>query len=80
MALYKVSRHSDCGTYFQSYLQSVTVVAESKEAAQEAINAWFNEKGESFVKSKYAPEWEVLAEDVICPVAKVVDYTVDSDY
>ena len=80
MALYKVTRYSDCGTYFQPYLQSVTVVADSKASAQSAIQKWSKQTGESFVESKYAPEWEVLSEDVTCPFDKVVDFVVDSDY
>lgn len=80
MAIFKVSRPSDCGSYFQPYLQSVTIVAESKAQAETVLTQWFVNRGESFVESKYPPEWEVLAEDVSCTVAKVVDFFIDSDY
>ena len=80
MAIFKVSRPSDCGTYFQSYLQSVMIVANSQEEAQDTLDAWLEEKGECFVKSKYPPQWESWAKDVTCKTPQVIDYTIDSDY
>lgn len=80
MAIYKVSRRSDCGTYFQPYLQSVMIVANSQEEAQAVLDAWMEEQKESFVKSKYPHLWETWAEGVTADKPQVIDHTIDSDY
>lgn len=80
MAIYKVSRPSDCGTYFQPYLQSVTIVADSRAEAEATLEQWFKKENESFVKSKYPPQWEVLVDNVTSPNPCIIDYVIDSDY
>lgn len=80
MAIYKVTQMSDCGTYFQPYLQSVLIVANSKQEAEKVLQHWMDENGESFVKSKYGPEWDCYCEDVTSESAQVIDWTIDTDY
>ena len=76
MKLYKISCFSDCGTYFQPYLQSVTVLAETKEQAVEQYKEWSN-SNDKFVYEEKKWDVEDLGE-VDSP--KVIDYLMDTDY
>ena len=78
MKLYKISCHSKYGTYFASYLQSVTVVADSPELALASTRKWLAREGRSFINND-SSKWsvEVLANDLSLGV---VDWHEDSDY
>lgn len=78
MNIYKISCYSACGTYFASYLQSVTVIAESQEGAIEFAKQWMNDKGEGFIDADPS-KWDVVQ---VASTSKsgVVDWYEDSDY
>lgn len=79
MAIWKVECLSYCGTYFASYLQSVTVIANSKEEAITETKKWLKKEGRSFIRSD--PEtWDIECLEREVPVAGVIDYHADSDY
>jgi hypothetical protein len=51
MKIFELAAHSSCGTYFASYLKSVTVIADSKEAAMKKYEEWsVSNEGHSFEK------------------------------
>jgi hypothetical protein len=52
MNFYKISCRSDCGTYFQAYLQSVTVMAKSKEDAIAVVEKWLVDNDKRFLRPK----------------------------
>ena len=78
MNIYQVSCYSDCGTYFASYLKSVSVAADSKEQAIELVKEWLQKEGYEFIK-KDSKQWsvELLKENLSIGV---FDYHEDSDY
>lgn len=77
MSIYRIYYHSSCGTYFASYLQSVTVVADSKAEAIELTQLWLKEQGRCFLEMD-PKKWGI---EFLGDAAKgVVDYHVDSDY
>ena len=49
MNVYSINAYSDCGTYIQAYLKSVTVVAENDTAALAMCNEWLKETGHKFI-------------------------------
>ena len=77
MNVYKISYYSKCGTYFASYLQSVTVVADSGAEAIELVQKWLQKEALSFLEVD-PKKWdvEVLGE----PLKGVIDWVEDSDY
>jgi hypothetical protein len=58
MNVYNISCRSSCGTYFASYLQSVTIIAETKGQAVELAQEWMKERGEWFI-DKNPANWDV---------------------
>lgn len=80
MAIFKISRPSDCGTYFQAYLQSVMIVANDRQEAESVLETWLKDNGESFIESKYPPSWETWAEEVTALTPQVIEWTIESDY
>lgn len=78
MNIYRISCYSACGTYFQPYLQSVTVIADSREDSIKIVQKWLNDNGYRFLE-KDSAKWEVT-ELSQCLQAGVVDWTEDSDY
>ena len=76
MKIYKISCHSNCGSYFSGYLQSLTIIAESPEAAKELAKKW-QRKNEFFIYPQ--DKWEIR--EVISQIENgVIDYNIDSDY
>jgi hypothetical protein len=73
MKLFKITVMSDCGTYFEPYLQSVTVIAETKGAA--LLAARRSHSGE-FIRKPTINDVEELVPDV----RGCVDYRRDTDY
>jgi hypothetical protein len=77
MKLFKVSCTSECGSYFTSYLQSLTVVANSAEDAIRVAEEWLDKQERSFIYSK--DKWRVtFIADIVQDT--VVDQHEDSDY
>ena len=74
LSIYKISCYSKCGSYFASYLQSVTVIASDKEDAVQQVK----DEGSSFIYPE--SEWDVeeLAKYPLTP--GIIDYEEDSDY
>ena len=77
MKIYKISCYSRCGTYFGSYLKSLTILAEDEKSAIRVARNWMR-KNQSFLYKKKSWNIEVLCEDVL--KEGVVDYDIDSDY
>lgn len=78
MNSYKISCYSRCGSYFGSYLQSVTVIADSKEAALIVTKDWLKKEGERFIYPE--EKWRVEVLETGITNGMVVDYHQDSDY
>ena len=76
MAYFKASCHSACGSYFASYLQSVTVIADDTEQAKDRVERWLKREGRSFIKPR-GPAW--VAER-LPGSGDVIDWHEDSDY
>jgi hypothetical protein len=76
VSLFKVSCHSACGTYFASYLQSVTVIADDPEQAKDRVEGWLKREGRSFLKPR-GPAWVV---EKLRDSGHVIDWHEDSDY
>jgi len=77
MAFYKVTCYSNCGSYFSTYLRTVTVRAEDKEQVKQQVKKWLALNGRKFIYPE--DKWEVfeLVEEGSCGV---IDYEEDSDY
>ncbi len=60
MNIYTVSCHSDCGSYFVVYLQSVTVIASSEEHAKTLVKEWMTETGNTFLYEE--TKWNIILE------------------
>ncbi len=91
MDIYKVSCCSDCGSYFGSYLQSITVVADNKEDALNVAKKWMQETGNNFIypeqrikkdlyKREYSKTWDVFLVAENIQNNTVIDTFEDSDY
>lgn len=78
MNTYKVSCYSHCGTYFASYLQSVTVLAVTEREARHHVELWLKENGRSFIRMD-PTQWSIqlITRDTN---EGVIDYHEDSDY
>lgn len=77
MNAYKISCYSKCGTYFASYLQSVTVLAESEAEAIQKVEDWLDHEGRTFLNSD-SSKWTV--EKLAADMCGVIDWHEDSDY
>ena len=76
MKIYRISCYSDCGSYFGAYLKSLTIIAESPDAAKELAKNWQREN-EPFIYSE--SKWEIM--EVSSKIENgVIDYQIDSDY
>jgi hypothetical protein len=75
MNTYKISCFSKCGSYFASYLQSVTVNADSEEEALTLCKEWLDENQRKFIYPE--SEWRIRELD---DAKGVIDYLEDSDY
>lgn len=78
MNIYRVSCFSDCGSYFVSYLQSVTVKAESESQAKEVVKKWLSDNGKNFIYSE--DKWEVELVSSKGEIPCVIDWIEESDY
>lgn len=76
MKIYKVSCHSSCGSYFASYLQSVTVVADNKIEAINKVKDYNLHTGEGFIRPITTDDVEELKQNSF----GIIDYLHDSDY
>jgi heme/copper-type cytochrome/quinol oxidase subunit 2 len=75
MKVYKISCTSFCGSYFASYLQSVTVIAEDETDALLKLDKWFKETGREFIRPN---KWAI---DCVADEASgIIDWHEDSDY
>jgi hypothetical protein len=77
MKLFLISCRSSCGTYFQPYLQSVTVVAKDQKHAIEICEEWQKEN-HSFEKKELKNMRITEIQQDLSP--GVVDFVVESDY
>ena len=75
MKIYKISCYSDCGTYFGSYLQSLTIIADSEDQAKELAKKW-QRKNQSFIFPEN--QWDI--QEISSVESGVIDYNIDSDY
>jgi hypothetical protein len=91
MNIFKVSCVSDCGSYFGSYLQSVTVVADTKEDALTVVKECMKKTGNKFIypetrikkdlyKREYIKTWDVFLVAGNIQNNTVIDTFEDSDY
>ena len=76
MKTYIIACRSNCGSYFASYLQSLTIVAETRGEAIERAEAWQEFHGEHFIKSTKECEISEVTPDRF----GVIDSLIDSDY
>lgn len=74
--LYKISCPSSCGSYFGSYMQSVSVIADSTEDALARVKKWLKKRGQNFVRDEKHWNVEELGQDG----SGVFDWHEDSDY
>ena len=83
MHIYKISVFSECGTYFEAYLQQLTVFAKSKEEALSIYDRWSSDNY-SFIREPKISDIEELSficgEGLIVDGDGVVDFIIDSDY
>lgn len=79
MNVYKISCYSECGTYFSSYLQSVTIFAANEKDAVEKVILWLDEVGRQFI-SKDVKKWNIELIYKETDTHFVIDYREDSDY
>lgn len=78
LKIYKISCHSTCGSYFQAYLKSITVVAKNEAEAKEHVKKWLKQNGEKFIYEE--SKWDTtLLHDNITDGA-IIDRDEDSDY
>lgn len=75
MKIYKISCYSTCGSYFDSYLQSLTIIAGSPEQAEELAKNW-QRNNQSFIYPEN--KWEIM--EISNVDHGVIDYNIDSDY
>jgi hypothetical protein len=75
MAIYKITCPSYCGSYFASYLQSVTVIAENEADALGRLAEWFKETDRKFIRPD---NWQI--ECISQHSSGVIDWIEDSDY
>ncbi len=78
MNIYQVSCYSDCGSYFESYLQHVSVAAESKEQALELVKEWLQKEKHEFIKKDSKFSNVSLVQENLS--TGVFDHHYDSDY
>ena len=83
MHIYKISVFSECGTYFQAYLQQLTVIAKNKEEALSIYDKWSSDNYSFIRKPKISDIEELLfiyGDGLIVDGDGVVDFVIDSDY
>lgn len=86
MKIYKVSCLSDCGGYFQAYLQSVTLYANSESEALQTAKKWGASQGEKFIKAdknidiELLSSYDTIMQDNPSLEALIIDYVIDTDY
>lgn len=79
MKIIKISASSSCGSYFMSYLQSVTVIAENNDDALKVYKKWAKENNSFEKRMKlYFIHLSDLGDVKIDK--KVIDSYSDSDY
>ena len=78
MSLWKISCYSNCGTYFRAYLQSVMVIASSKDDAIKETKKWLKKEGRNFIESD-SSKWDVQLVTNQLTVG-YVDHYEESDY
>lgn len=76
LKVFNLSCYSDCGGYFQPYLQTLTVVAKSPEHAVSLALEWMKDHYKFL--SLNVRDWEIS--QVAGMGEGVVDYTLDTDY
>lgn len=76
MKVYQVSYYSSCGTYFQSYLKSVTLSAENEDDAREKAKAWCKKNYNFLIED--SSKWCVT--ELVSDRFGVLDYDHSSDY
>jgi len=79
MNIYKISCYSECGSYFQPYLKSLTIRAESSyEALLCARDYVSNPKNGEFIYPE--EKWKITLLSSEPNYASVIDFEEDSDY
>lgn len=78
MNIYKISCYSSCGSYFQAYLKSITVIAKSSSEAVAHAKQWLVDHKENFIYDESKWEVSLLCSDIKEGVVVEVDES--SDY
>ena len=77
MNIYKITGYSKCGTYFEPYLQSMTIIADTEDQARAHAIKWCRESGYSFIMPVAACDVILIASSC---VNGVIDFLNESDY
>ena len=77
MKMYRISCFSRCGSYFEPYLKSVIVLADTKEQAIESTKMWMKETKNYFI---YPIEKWMVSEPTELINNQVIDWDISSDY
>jgi len=76
MRVFKISCYSTCGSYFASYLKSITVIASCKTEAIDLVEKWMDDNDLNFIYDKN--KWAI--NDLASTESGVIDYDMSSDY
>jgi len=74
MNVYRITAYSECGSYFQPYLQSVTVIAPCESIAMALCNEWLKKTENRFVTDN------IEIENLGSARQGVITYNFDTDY
>ena len=74
--VFKITCFSECGTYFQAYLKSVTVLAATEEEARNVVRKRQKSTGGGFIYQE--EKWVVV--ELKPDEFGVIDVDIDSDY
>jgi hypothetical protein len=76
MEMFKILCWSKCGSYFNPYLKSVTIIADSKDDAVSKVKGWLEKEDRSFIYPE--SEWKIVS--LSNSNNGVVDFDESSDY
>jgi heme/copper-type cytochrome/quinol oxidase subunit 2 len=78
MKIFKISCYSNCGTYFSSYLKSITIIADDKFQAIIKTKEFLENEGENFLYNEDKWQIETLCNKI--GTGKIIDCDNSSDY
>lgn len=76
MTMYRISCFSECGSYFQPYLNELYIQAQSTEHAIELAQVWQDKHKEYFIKTQ-PKDWVI---EKLPNSIGVVHYNIQADY